>query len=427
MSESGGNRRGSGARGNYFYLSYAHSPPLAGSLLEDTRAVPDRRVGEFFRDLTQALQRHASRQSSLQAGFFDQEILFDPTWKATLTSALGSAQVFVPLYSPDYVTRSWPGREWACFEQRVRNAGVEDPLQRFVPVLWIPLPEDQRIEGLREARELAPAGAAESYVENGLLALLRLRPYRAQYDLVVDELARRIVRLAEESPIEPSAVPDIDLVESPISPRNTAPVFAVVVAAPARPDLPAGPDDPRYGRTGTDWRPFPQEQDESLAEHAVLIGEQFDFAVQVTEIEKAGTGTLSYAPGVILIDPWYTADDQGLSQFRSFVRDLPPWVLPVLVTDPDALSAQPAEQVRVLLRQAQKPRSEPARRALQGIGSLKDFTTLMPFLVAAAEREYLRHGPGQRFTVQPGSRPRLADSRKIVGSGSSPSAADEPR
>jgi hypothetical protein len=122
-----------------------------------------------------------------------QEVPFAPgDRKAALERAIGAAEIFVPLYSPGYLARSWPGREWACFEQRM-TARVQDPLHRFAPVLWVPLPPGSDPPGLSRALNLVPRAAALAYVQNGLLALMRLAGYRANYAL--EEAARLVAAI----------------------------------------------------------------------------------------------------------------------------------------------------------------------------------------------------------------------------------------
>lgn len=419
MSQNGNARNGR-RRGSYFYLSYAHSPPLAGNLDAD----PDQWVRRFFRDLTAAVASLATPESGIAPGFFDQEIPFGSDWKASITQALMSAQVFVPLYSPSYFARSLPGREWACFQQRLAQAGIEDPVRRFVPVLWIPLPGEQDRPGLPEA--LAIGSAEPAYPQNGLRALLRLTPYHAAYQAVVDRVAAQIVRLAERDPLAPSAVPDIDTVQSAFNAEEAAAVFTVAVAAPVLGGLPGGREPAGYADISIGWQPFPQGQDLPLAEYAALAAEQLDFAVLQASIEKTDD-LLSSGPGVILIDPWFIATQRGLDILQSSVRDLPSWVLPLLVCDPepDARAAKLAERTSTILHEAGAARSEAAKRAVRGVTSVQEFTALMPVLVAEAERQYLRHGPVLRATARPGSRPRLTGARRRAGPAAALQDAEE--
>jgi hypothetical protein len=222
-----------GQQGRYFFLSYAHSPPLAsgwtgtGSASSD----PDRWVRQFFLDLSESVREHASPRSGLAPGFFDHEISPGLDWKTSITEALGTAEVFVPLYSPRYFAWSWPGREWACFSDRMISSGIEVPFTRFAPVLWIPLPSHQPRDGLADALELG--GAAPFYAENGLQTLLRIASYRKHYERVVDRVARRIVQLAEGVPVRPSQVRNIDEFSSPFPVEEATAQFAIATAAPA--------------------------------------------------------------------------------------------------------------------------------------------------------------------------------------------------
>jgi FxsC-like protein len=401
---------GSGLQSSYFYLSYAQSPPLANTVQAD----PDPWVREFYGDLTAAVRSHASPKSGLGPGIFDQQIPLGSDWKASLTDALSRAEVFVPLYSPGYFARSWPGREWACFHRRLVDARVKDPLLRYVPVLWTPLPREIDPPGLSEAM----ADAEPEYAENGLRTLLRLQPYRPSYQRVVEHLAVRIVDLAENFPVRPSAVPDIDSVPSEFKAEAYGAVFVVTVAVPQISNLPSDRDRTGYGKTDIDWKPYRIDQELPLADHAARIAERMDLAVLVTSIEKRGDG-LTSRPGVVLIDPWFVAKERGLTALRSFLGKLPVWVLPLLVlgADQDSRSAKLVEQARGVLqhtvgKRALGSRGDAVKRAIRGVDSLADFAALMPILVAEAERQYLRHGPVVRSAARVG-RPRLASDALV--------------
>ncbi len=389
-------------RSSYFFLSYAHSPPLAGT----PPVVPDRWVRTFFRDLSAAVGRLGSGRAEIAPGFFDQEIPLGSNWRTAFAHALSAAEVFVPLYSPGYFVRSWPGREWACFRRRMIDAGVGDPLERFAPVLWIPLPPGQDQPGLKQALAL---GAAESaYLENGLRALLRLTPYRESYQRIVERLAGQIVELAEKTPLAPSATPDIDKVQSPFCPSDSAVVFVVAVATVPGSGMSSGGGPMTHGGSPVAWRPFPEIQEVSLAEYAATVAEQLDFAVVVASLDKAER-EFGRNPGVILIDPRYVADMTGLRELSRVAGKLPPWILPVLVVNPgaDRHEAELAQRVMAILYESQPARTEMAAQAVAGVTSLEQFVTLMPFLIAEAERQYLRSGPTSRSTARTGSRPRL--------------------
>jgi FxsC-like protein len=383
---------------SYFFLSYAHSPPLAGSLHAD----PDQWVRRFFEDLTAAVRRLALAPTQA-SGFFDQDLPLFPGWKASLTHALSTAEVFVPLLSPGYYTRSWPGREWACFDQRLADAGLtrSERQRRFAPVLWIPVPGDQdRWPGLREA--LALGGGETPYAENGLRALLRLAPYRASYQSVVERLAGQIAFLAEAAPLAPSSAPPFGDIPSAFEPTPDAARFAVAVAAPKATDLPFGRDSAGYAERGVAWRAYPDDQELPLAEYAAQIAEQLDFAVMVAGIEDPHM-PVDDQPGIVLIDPWLAANERGADAFAEYVRRLPSWVLPLLVLDPDAgqRGNELADRIRDILGQS-AVRTDPASYAVRGVRSLKEFVTLMPILVTEAGRQFLRRSPDAAAASQGG-------------------------
>lgn len=395
-----------GMRHPYFILSYAHSDPLAG----DPEGNPDKLVGEFFDDLTDAVGRLASWRPGTVPGFYDQEIPLGADWKASFSRALGAAQVFVPLYSAAYIGKSRPGQEWACFWQRLQSAGFNNPSRRFVPVLWTPLWEVPRPDWLEDAMTIG-AGAPD-YAENGLRALLKIGPYRGSYQTMVNIVARRVVAIAEEAPIGPSEVPDIDDMTSPFTTEHHLSVFVIETAAPTASTVLPAHDSRGYGDSGSDWRPFP-EQESSLAEYAGQIATRLDFKPEVSGIKKV-SDPRTRRPGIILIDPWFIADDAGRTTLESAVENLPRWVLPLVILDrPAEPSTQKlVSQVREILSAAGALATESSRRAARGVSSLDEFVSAVRVLVAEAERQYLRYG-GRQYQSGPGissrssTRPRL--------------------
>jgi FxsC-like protein len=420
MPELKGAKNAAGTRRPYFFLSYAHSDPLAGS----PKAKPDELVEKFFRDLTKAVRRHASRRPELVRGFFDQEIPVGSDWKESLSQALGTAQVFVPLYSVRYLDKSYPGREWACFHRRMELTGMRNPGRRFVPVLWTPLSSETKdLPGLKEALSL---GASEpGYIENGLRALMKIKLYRPSYRAVVNVLAKQIVALAEKSPIKPSEVPDINEMKSVFTPQSRLSVFTIETAAPTSATVVKGRSPLTYGASSTQWRPFPR-QELPLAEYARQVAERFDFEAQVSEIERH-RDPQSRRPGIILIDPWFIAAKKGQRALEAAIEELPRWVLPLLILDePDSLRERKlASQVRDMLGTAGVLRS--SRQATREVSSLDDFVSVMPGLVAQAERQYLRQGREQVRSPQSAKRPSLRAAVMPDESDSTPYPSEERR
>jgi aminoglycoside 3-N-acetyltransferase len=379
--------RGTDIPDRYFFLSYARLSPLPPIPGIDQTDPPDEWIRTFFRDLSAEVCRRSASGSALCPGFLDVEVPAGPHWKAGLADALGAAEMFVPLLSPDYYRRSWPRREWASFDQRLRDGSVAEPQRRFAPVLWIPVPAGDQAPGLAEALSLADGPALDPYQKNGLCALLRLPSYRGFYEQVVCELASRIVSIAENAPLGPSPVAIHD-VAAPLCRTTGGKEFAVIVTG-------------WHGARG----------DTAPAEYARLAAERLGFAVSIVEFAQS-TDRLGADPGVLLVDPDFAAGDDFVKEFDEKIKELPSWVLPVVVADRPA--EHPVGGGRIFFQESYKRRPGIVRRGLQGVSSLREFVALMPFLVTHAEREYLRHGPIQRSASRPSLRPRLADRGRLA-------------
>jgi FxsC-like protein len=388
----------------YFFLSYARSDPLAGNPGED----PDELVKKFFSDLTRAVRNQSSSVGDAVPGFIDREIPLDSDWKEFTARALSSAQVFVPLYSVAYVTKTWPGRELTCFKKRVTQAGHPDPVHRMVPVLWAPLPGVQDPPGLREALTLTVT--EPDYAINGLLALLRRTPYHDKYRAVVTRLAARIVELAERDPIEPvepSKVGDIEKAPSEFPSERKLPVFSIEVAAPAGPGAPRDADPRAYGETPEQWRPF-AGQELALAEYARQLTERFDFNVRVSPASLTWKRD-ERRPGILVIDPAFIASGDGADRLKEIAKTLPRWVLPlVILASDDARTRELAAGVLDILTIAKALPTERSSRAAHGVNSLDEFVSIIPVLVAEAERQYFRYRRSPILPPPEGGRPSLA-------------------
>lgn len=370
----------------YFFLSYARLPPVPPVRGADLADPPDEWVREFFTDLSAAVGRQAAAGSVPGLGFLGTADSTSRHWRSGIAEAIGSVEVFVPLLSPDYYRRSWPRKEWASFLQRLRDARVPDPMRRFTPVLWVPLPTGAQAPELDAALSLADDASLEPYARYGLAALLRQPAYRSCYEQVVGELATRVVAIAEKAPLWPSAV-RIHEAAALLSAGIGGKVFTIFIS----------------GGNGN------QGMAASLADYACLMAERLSYAVQVTDLGH-DAGPVGPHPGVLLVDRGTVGGDTAVAALDTKIAGLPPWVLPVVVSD---WAAPPASVSTISLEKshnAYNTRPEIVRRGLDGVGSLQEFVALMPFLVAHAEREYLRHGPIQRAAPRPSSRPGLGGS-----------------
>ena len=388
----------------YFFLSYARSNPLPNSPEEN----PDKPVETFFGDLVDAVRRHATAGAEHVSGFFDQKIPVDSDWKQIATRALSAAQVFVPLISVAYLTNSWPGLELASFKKRVEVAGRHNPLERLVPVLWapiagVPIDDVQYPEDLRDV--LDSSVTEPDYADNGLRALLKLQSYRGLYEVVVDRMGERIAQIAERDPIKPVEPERVGDIEKAIPAARALPVFSIEIAALTTANALGSTDRHVHGDTAEEWRPFPG-QELPLAEYARQLIRRFDFDVRVAAL-RAGEDQAARRPGIIMIDPAFVADEAGRSALASVAAALPRWVLPLVIVAPDdAATRKLAARVLDILPKARALTTELSGRAARGVKSLDEFVSIVPVLVAEAERQYFRHRARAPLPTSP-PRPRL--------------------
>src|SRR4051812_44361657 len=115
-----------------FFLSYAHSAPLA--TMGDTNSDADVWVRRCFADLSEAVAGLLGADPAT-VGFVDYLVEPGTDLKAMLTEKLGKAEVFVPLYSPGYFNKAWPIRERAVFLERLRRVFVDRPEQARAHIL----------------------------------------------------------------------------------------------------------------------------------------------------------------------------------------------------------------------------------------------------------------------------------------------------
>lgn len=198
-------------------------------------------------------------------------------------------------------------------------------------------------------------------------------------------------------------------------------VFTIETAAPTLRTAARGHDPRSYGETSTEWRPF-SSQELTLAQVAGQVAERFAFKAEVSGI-KTVRDPVTRRPGIILIDPWFIADEDGRCVLESAVAGLPAWVLPLLVLDhPDDMREQElADQVRDILHAAGALPTESSRRAASGVSTLDDFASIVPVLVAKAERQYLRSGRRRVASSSSGERPK---SRRTARPGERTSTPD---
>jgi hypothetical protein len=208
-----------GAR--YYYLSYASTPR------SEDRFAGDSWVRLFYRDLNTAINARPGERSR-RPGFAEFTVDSPRERPGQRRIALAEAEVFLPLYSPDYLDSEESRKEREAFRQRMVSAGRPADGDNLLPVLWTPWPSTAHAVDRNRALSVAPNITA--YADNGMSALCRLREFRNVYLEILGKLAQHIVDTAERSPVRPGAlVPDpVDVPQ----PQPSAVPFLVVIIAP---------------------------------------------------------------------------------------------------------------------------------------------------------------------------------------------------
>jgi FxsC-like protein len=387
--------------GLYFFLSYAHLPPAT-----DADATDDPVVTEFFDDLTAEICRRVAAASGWEPGAYDRAL---PSDDGAVAAALAQAQVFVPLYSPRYLSGTWPMREYRSFTERLRKVDG-DAADHIQPVLWVPLPPGQ---ALPDGTDLHLADDSPDYAENGLRMLRELAIYRPQYDAVVGRLAQRIIDAAQQTPLTPSAA--LMVAETNAEPGVAQ--FAVAVAAPGSESLPAERRSEAYGRLPVDWRPFGHAQ--TAGRQAANVAERLGLPAAIVEppdLVKAYENT----PAVLLVDPWILAVRDGPSKVEETLNALPDWVTVIVLADEH--DPQYAERGRELVVEAVDMLARAgAHRAPADPRSAADLESAMPMLVMQARRRFLHSRP------RTGERPRLSGPDRGPGTSLPPTPGADDR
>jgi FxsC-like protein len=392
--------------GVYFFLSYAHLPPISGPV--GPAGNTDYWVQTFFGDLRDEVARLAradggragSRYASMSFGFYDALLPPGSDWRLQLAGALGVAEVFVPLYSPGYVNRTWPRGERESFRRRAEAAGgtIREHIQ---PVLWTPI-QDWGDDHPDEEPALMLGMDVPAYRENGMRAMRMLADYRPQYRLVLHRLAARIVDVVERSPLGPSPAPAV--VDVPGS-DTVETSFVVATLAPTIDAVPEGRRPDTYGPRSVQWQPFGNSAGLPVADYAVNVAERLGLPTQIVDFADIES-RLKGNPGLLLIDPWVIAH-QPTSLLPAAVGDLPQWVTPVVIVDEN--DSQYATGGAVLGTRFAGMLHAAGLRHTRTVASVAELEYLMPSLVSQARRRFLRFGPSLAPKGAASERRRLAD------------------
>jgi FxsC-like protein len=384
----------------FFFLSYAHGPRD-----DRTGRNPDLWIGQLYDDLCDHIKSLADLPPGMKAGFMDQDLRQGHEWPVRLSNALAACRVFVPLYSRRYFKSEHCGKEWFAFNRRrlnhkARNAGL---VETIVPALWIPMPDDLLPEAAASVQYNA-AGFSPLYGEHGFYGIMKVSRWRDVYEEAVYLLARQIVTAADSAPpVGPGGNVPYDSLPSAFGGQGAAgpgdKPLRVTVVAPGRDELPGGRDRSYYGKDIHEWNPYRQDSVRSLADHAAELARSLSYTPEVGDLYQHEAGLVGgeppSGPEVLLIDPWAAMQPECRDILRRLDSMDKPWVQVIVVWNKQDVQMQAdTEQVRAALDAAlpRKLREGRATSALavRGVPSLEDFGMVLPAVIAAAGRHYLR-------------------------------------
>lgn len=377
----------------YFFLSYAHIPPV-----RPDEPDPDVWVHRLFRDLCDHIRNLTAHPGA--PGFMDRSMQAGQIWTDELAGSLGGCRVFVPLYSPRYFISPWCGREWAAFTDR--PAHHRDPEARgtpsaIVPALWAPVP-DRGLPGCVQEVQYTQPELGDRYRTFGLYGLAKLHAFRRDYQKAVLHLARRIVEVGENVIVEPG-VPDVlstahDAFAAPPGvPSPAGRRLRISVAAGSLGRLPEGRSTRYYGPTALHWNPYHPVSDQPLAQVAAGIATRLDFRADVGEFDHRAVP--ADAPEVLLLDRWLLRDPDHRARLGAYdTGDGPPVGLAVPWNDDDPdgdeTEHELAAHVDATLPRRVRQGREACRAAVRGVPDERSFREVLPRVVRWAESQYLR-------------------------------------
>jgi hypothetical protein len=308
-----------GAR--YFYLSYVPAPP------QDDRTVGDHWVRRFYHDLNLAIDGRPGTRLRRQ-GFADFIVRKIEDRSEQKKIALAESEVFVALYSPDYLNREDSRKEREWFRQRLIRAGRPADGDNILPVLWTPSPA--AVHSTDQARALALATDVDVYAVNGMSALCRLQIYQGAYQEILGRLAQHIVDTAEHAPLQP-ANPAQEPAEVPESPSSEVPFLAAVIT-PDRVRTAADTDkfNGYFHTLAGRWQPFGDRP--PVVEDVATAVRRLRMHVDVRDFVP-DRGLFGDCPGVLMIDPWVVENEAGAQVINAAISCLRKWVSVVVIAD----------------------------------------------------------------------------------------------
>jgi hypothetical protein len=377
----------------YFYLSYVSAPS------RDERFLGDPWIRRFYHDLVGAIAAEPGDRLRLP-GFADFTVRKPEDRPERRKLALAGAEVFVALYSPEYLNSEELRKERESFRQKLINGGRPADGRNVLPVLWSPLQSPAHATD-REQAEMVAADVY-AYTSNGLSALCRMRTYHNDYQAVLGRLARRIVSVADGAPLRP-VPPAVEPVDVPRFRLSEVPFLAVVLA----PDRSGGTPD-RAQRHGyfevraRQWRPFHHGPPIVLDVAAEV--RRLRMPIEIGEFSPGGN-VFESSPGLLLVDPYIVAGPNGPEIVRAAVACVRSWIGVAIVADeniPGGGARELAGRVADMF---------PETTNVTVFTDYHDWRIGIHTLVERMRRRYLLERPAYPPRGRPAQLPRLFEGR----------------
>jgi FxsC-like protein len=344
-------------------------------------------------------------------GFMDRELRPGNEWPPALAKALATCRVFVPLYSRRYFASVHCGKEWSAFTRRIalERGRSEEWARVIVPALWVPV----RDPFLPEVARYAAADLGDTYADLGFYGIMKLTRYRDEYEAAVYRLAQQIVEMGEGTPLTPGPVERYERLGNAFGAahptgdgerRVLVTVAALDASSRARESSDApreGSDAPR-GQAARRWTPYPEESSRPLAEEAADLATNLGYSPEVGELTEHKRELVSQARPtraiVLIVDPWAATVPELKEILQEIDSSDKPWISVVVAWNPkDSRTAAEEVRLRNALEEALPHKVVEGRvtlaLAIKGVPTLADFGMVVPAVLRAAERSFLRYAP----------------------------------
>lgn len=300
-----------------FFVSHAHS---------DIAYEQHKKDMQTFVEEVSARVAVARTLPIAEVSFFDwTDIQVGDKWSEVLAESLKTIPVGLALYSPNYFTRPWCGREFQSFIER----GQPGKVTGIVPVLWTRV---QTVPQAVGAYQYNSAAFPIEYLQMGMQRLVSLRAtLPLQYDRAIQAVTDRILEAAlPENRLR--AVPTLDVDALPS-------VWDEEVAA--------NPQSHREGnvsktcfvfasREGWDWQPYASPQGQIGAVAQRISGDlglryeeiKFDATLKnrLAEANESSVPTVIFGDPTSLLDSAYAGPMQDYDkQYLLNCATLVPW------------------------------------------------------------------------------------------------------